>query len=180
MNIQDAWEKALKKTRIIRPRAQELQTFSETNVAYTFLAEALVNRGDTIVRKGEVMVEKPAIVLPSNSPQFEGFDFEKEFEIGQDIITNFLLVRGVSFPSMKYNNKTDSLNIYDGHIDKAIKYYSDMLQRKEDVHSGLVVGPEDCWQFSVLIFTCTQIVKSANSDIRRLLERFRKEDKPRP
>ncbi len=180
MNIQDAWEKALKKTKIIRPRAQELQTFSETNVAYTFLAEALVNRGDTIVRKGEVLVEKPAIVLPSNSPQFEGFDFEKEFEMSQEIVTNFLLVRGVSFPSMKYNNKTDSLNIYDGHIDKAIKYHSDMLQRKEDVYSGLVVGPEDCWQFSVLIFTCTQIVKSANSDIRRLLEKFGKEDRPRP
>ncbi|MBU1146880.1 MAG: hypothetical protein KKD11_00840 [Candidatus Omnitrophica bacterium] len=179
MNIQDAWEKALEKTKIIRPRAQELQTFSDTNITYTFLAEALVNKGDTIVRKGEVVVEKPAIILPSNLPQFEGFDFEKELEIGHEMVMNFLLVRGVSFPSMKYNNKTASLNIYDGHIDKAISYHSDMLQRKEDVHSGLVVGPEDCWQFSVLIFICTQIAKSANSDIRRLLERFRREDNPR-
>ncbi len=67
MNIQDAWEKALKKTKIIRPRAQELQTFSDTNLPYVFLAEALVNRGDTIVRQGEIKVEKPAIILPSNS-----------------------------------------------------------------------------------------------------------------
>jgi len=177
MNIQDAWEKALKKTKIIRPRAQELQTFSDTNLPYVFLSEALVNRGDTIVRKGEVMVEKPAIILPSNLPQFEGFDFEKEFEVGRDMVMNFLIVRGINFPSMKYNNKTGSLNIYDGHIDKAIKYYSDRLQCREDVHAGLVVGPEDCWQFSVLIFICTQIVRSANTDIRKLLERFRREDK---
>lgn len=177
MNIQDAWEKALKKTKIIRPRAQELQTFSDTDLPYVFLAEALVNKGDTIVRQGEVVVEKPAIILPTNFPQFEGFNFEKEFEIGPDTVTNFLIVRGVAFPSMKYNNKTQSLKIYDGHIEKAIAHYSNMLQRKEDVHSGLVVGPEDCWQFSVLIFICSQIARSANSDIRKLLERFRKKDK---
>ncbi len=80
---------------------------------------------------------------------------------------------------MKYDNKAETLKIYDGHIEKAIKHYSNALQRREDVHSGLVIGSEDCWQFSILIFICTQIAKSANSDIRRLLDRFRKEDKPR-
>lgn len=174
MNIQDTWEKALRNTKIIRPRAQELETFSDTGLPYLFLSEALVNRGDTVVRKGEVMVNKPAIILPSNLPHFEGFDFDKEFGFGQDMVTNFLLVRGVTFPSMKYNNKTHSLDIYDGHIEKAISYYCDMLQRKEDVHSGLIVGPEDCWQFCVMIFICSQIARSADSDIRRLLEHFRK------
>ena len=174
MNIQDNWEKALKYTKLIRGRAHDLQTFSDTDLPYIFLAEALVNVGDTVVRKGEIVIQSPAIILPSNMPQFEGFDFEKEFETPQGMVTNFLLVRGVAFPSMKNNNKTSSLNIYDGHIEKATQYYSDILQRKEDVHSGLIVGPEDCWQFSVLIFICTQIAKSANSDIRKLLEGFRK------
>ncbi|MBU3911231.1 MAG: hypothetical protein KKD90_01455 [Candidatus Omnitrophica bacterium] len=175
MNIQDSWEKALKHTKVVRPRAQELQTFSDTELSYIFLAEALVNAGDTIVRKGQVMVEKPAIILPPNLPQFDGFDFEKEFHINQDMVTNFFLIRGVSFPSMKYNNKTDSLKIYDGHVEKAIGYYSDMLERREDVNAGLIVGPEDCWQFSVLIFICTQVARSSNSDIRRIIERFRKD-----
>jgi len=176
MNIQDAWEKALENTRIIRPRAQGLYTFSDTNLPYIFLAQALVNKGDTIVRQGEVIVNKPALILPYNLPQFEGFDFEKEFEVGSDMVTNFFLVRGVIFPSMNYNNKTQSLNIYEGNIEKAIVYYTEMLQRKEDVHSGLIVGPEDCWQFSVLIFICSQIVRSADSDIKKILERFRKKD----
>jgi len=179
MNVQDMWEKALKNTKIVRSRAHDLQTFSDTNLPYIFLAKALVNSGDTIVRRAEVVVEKPSIVLPSNMPQFDGFDFEKEFVTGQDLVTNFLLVRGIAFPSMKYNNETRSLKIYDGHIEKAIAHYSDMLQRREDVHSGLIVGPEDCWQFSVLIFICTQVAKSANSDIRRLLEEFRKRNNPR-
>ena len=78
MNIQDGWEKALKYTKIIRPRPKDLLTFEATEVPYIFLSESLVNLGDTVVRKGQIMVEKPAIILPSNMPQFEGFDFEKE------------------------------------------------------------------------------------------------------
>jgi len=178
MDIQDSWEKALKNTRIIRSRAHDLETFSDTHLPYIFLSEAIVNKGDTVVRKGKILIEKPEIILPSNLPRFEGFDFEKEFDSGHDMLTNFLLVRGVKFPSIKYNNKTLSLKIYDGHIEKAVGYYSDMLQRREEVHSGLVVGPEDCWQFSILIFICSQIAKSANTDLMRLLEHFRKH-KPR-
>lgn len=173
MGIQDSWEKAIKHTKIIRQRPKELLTFAATDVPYIFLAESLVNIGDTVVRKGEVIVEKPAIILPHNLPQFEGFDFEEDLHYGQDMILNFLLVRGVTFPSLKYNNKTHSLDVYDGHLEKAIQYYSDRLQREEDVHRGLVIGPDDCWQFSVLIFIATQIVKSADGDIKRLLERFK-------
>ncbi len=77
MNVQDMWEKAIKNTEIIRSRAHDLRTFSDTSLPYIFLAKALVNSGDTIVRSADVVVEKPAIVLPSNLPQFEGFDFEK-------------------------------------------------------------------------------------------------------
>jgi len=173
MNIQDSWEKALKHTKIIRQRPKELLTFQATDVPYIFLGESLVNMGDTVVRKGEILVEKPGIILPHNLPQFEGFDFEESLHYGQDMVLNFLIVRGVTFPSLKYNNKTHSLEVYEGHIDKAIGYYSDKLQREEDVNRGLVIGPDDCWQFSILIFIATQILKSADGDIRRLLERFK-------
>jgi hypothetical protein len=173
MSIQDGWEKALKNTNIIRPRSKDLLTFEATEVPYIFLSESSVNLGDTVVRKGQVKVEKPAIIMPNNMPQFEGFDFEKEFHSGQDMLLNFLLVRGVTFPSLKYNNRTYSLDIYEGHLEKAIEHYSDKLQRGEDVANGLITGPEESWQFSVLIFIATQIMRSADSDIRRLLEKFK-------
>jgi hypothetical protein len=66
MNIQDGWEKALKNTRIIRPRSKDLLTFEATEVPYILLSESSVNLGDTVVRKGRMMVEKPAIILPNN------------------------------------------------------------------------------------------------------------------
>ncbi|HXV28339.1 MAG TPA: hypothetical protein VD913_05165 [bacterium] len=173
MDIQSNWEKALKQTEIVRPRVQPLHTFDATQLPYIFLAESLVNAGDTVVRKGEIMVEKPAIILPQNLPQFEGFEFEKEFDSHQDYLSTFFMVRGIKFPSMKYNNKTESLDIHEGKMRQAIELYRNELQRKEDVSTGLLTGPEDCWQFSVLIFICSQIFRQADGDIKRLFDKFR-------
>jgi hypothetical protein len=180
MDIEELWGKALKDTEIIRPRVKELQTFEATELPYVFLAGSTVNAGDTVVRKGEVLVEKPSLMLPTYSPQFQGFDFEEELKVNQGLLTNFLLIRGIRFPSLKYNNKTLSLDIYEGELKKAVGYYMDSLQRQEDVQTGLITGPEDCWQLSILIFICTQVARSADSDIQRLLEEYRKKNKHKP
>ena len=173
MDIHDSWEKALKSTEIIRPRVQPLQTFEATEIPYVFLAESALNHGDTVVRKGEVTVEKPAILLPPNLPQFEGFEFDKELKGVEDYLTTFLLVRGIRFPSMKYENKIASLDVREEKLSKAVEFFSHALQQQENVSTGLVIGPEDCWQFSVLIFICGQITRSAEGDIRKLFDRFK-------
>lgn len=178
MDIQEYWEKALKHTEIHRPRVRPLLTFEATRLPYIFLAESLVNQGDTVVRRGEVLVERPSLILPSDFPRFEGFDFEKEWHTSQDVITNFLLFRGVRFPSLKYNNRTSSLEVYEGGLSKAIKHYLKELEHSENVSTGLMSGPEDCWQFSVLIFICAQVIRSADGDIRKLLEELRKKSGP--
>jgi len=172
MNIHESWEKALKATEIIRPRVQPLQTFESTPIPYIFLAESALHHGDTVVRKGEVTVEKPSIILPPHLPQFEGFDFEEKFSGVEDYLTTFLLVRGIRFPSMKYENKIESLDIREEKLARVAEFLLNTLQRQENVSTGLVIGPEDCWQFSILIFICGQIVRSAEGDIRKLFERF--------
>lgn len=174
MDIQERWEKALRKTEIIRPRMQSLNAFAATRVPYTLLSESVVNIGDTVVRKGEVVVEKPSIVLPFNLPHFEGFDFEDQMRASDETIMNFFLVRGVSFPSFKYNNRTDSIQVYEGGLSKAMNHHLSLLQQNEDVHSGLLTGPEDAWQFSILIFTGGQILRSADGDIRSFFDDYRR------
>lgn len=173
MDIHDAWEKALKRTEIVRPRIQPLATFEATQLPYVFLAESAVNHGDTVVRRGEVTVEKPSIILPPHLPQFEGFEFDKQFSGVEDYLTTFLLVRGIRFPSMKYENKIASLDLREESLSKAVAFFSQELQRQENVSTGLVIGPEDCWQFSVLIFICGQITRSAEGDIRKLFDGFK-------
>lgn len=170
MNIQDIWDKAVRKTEIVRPRVLPLQTHAATHLPYICLSESSVNVGDTAVRRGEVVVEKPTIVLPMNAPQFEGFDFEKEMHVNEEFFKSFLLVRGVQFPAMKYNNKSYSLDVFEGGLSKAIEHFKTELQNSENVHTGLVAGPEECWQFSVLLFVCSQVARSVDGDIRRLLD----------
>ena len=174
MDIEHAWTKALKETEIIRSRVQALLPLSTTRVPYILLSESSVNYGDTVVRKGDLYVEKPSLIVPPNNPQFHGFEFDEEQGFNQNSFINFLIVRGVTLPSLNYNNQTNILDVYEGKLSAAVKHYRDLLQRQENVDTGLLLGPEDAWQFSLLIFTCTQIARNVNADIRRLLDEYHK------
>jgi len=174
MDSTSAWEKALRETEIIRSRVIGLQTFSETHVPYILLSPSTINEGDTVVRTGEVLIHRPSLILPPNIPQLEGFDFEDEGSFQENTMINFLMVRGISLPSMKYDNKISSLNVFEGKIDDAIGVYGNRLQREENTSAGLLCGPDEVWQFSLLIFICSQIAKNSSTDIRRLLDEHHK------
>ena len=172
MDIQELWDKALKQTEVIRSRAQDLATFETTALPYIFLAESGVNVGDAVVRKGQVFVERPSLILPS--PQLEGFAFDTELNLSEDAVVNFLLVRGVKFPSLRFHHELSSLDVREGSLQNAIDHFADQLAQREDVHTGLVVGPEEAWQFSVLILVGSLIIRSAEGDLRRLFDSWRK------
>jgi len=173
MDLGEKWEKALAKTEIIRFRISYLSTFETTGIPYIFLAESAVNLGDTVLRQGKVLVHRTAIILPEDMPQFEGFEFEKDYRVNADMVRMFLLVRGISFPSLKYEHEISKLDIYEGQLEKAKTHFKQELERREDVETGLIIGPEDCWQFSLLIYVGLLISKSLPSDLRRLWERFK-------
>ena len=166
MSIDELWDKALKQTEIIRSRVLELATFDATMMPYIFLAESGVNAGDTVVRKGQILVERPSLILPT--PQFEGFEF------AEDMVLNYLLVRGVKFPSLRYRHELSSLDLREGSLAQAIDHFHDQMTRAEDVQTGLVVGPEDAWQFSILILVGSLMSRSAEGDLRRLLESWKR------
>lgn len=174
MDLERNWERALQKTEIIRPRIQPLSSAESTMLPYILLSETGGGSPDTFVRKGRVLVEKPALILPPNNPQWEGFDWSSEKRREADGLLNFLLVRGVQFPSMRYNNQTESFSVYDGGLNEASEHFKKSLQKEENLSAGLVLGPEDCWQFSVLVFICSQVLKSADGDIRTLLDNYRR------
>lgn len=174
MNIQELWKKAIKTTEIIRPRVKPLFSDKATEVNYIFLAESKINAGDTVVRKGEVTVQKPELIMPHQLPIFENFDFDKNMGISDDTVVNFFLVRGVTFPTFKYKSNVSTLDIFEGGLDNARAKYGQELQRKEDVHTGLVIGDEECWQFCILILLADIISKGTSSDIKKLLDDFKR------
>lgn len=178
MELMEKWNKAVQETRILRSRMRNLLAFEGTELPYVALASSSVNLGDTAVRKGKVMVHRPLIVLPSRFlPQFEGFDFEEDYEVDSDKIRRFLLMRGISFPSLKYCNETHTVDVFEGCLEKAMDHFSREMERREDVHSGLMVGPDACWQFSILIYVATLAVRSVPDDLEKLLDHInRKRD----
>jgi hypothetical protein len=173
MDLEEKWNKAITQTEIIRLRISYLSTFDTTAIPYIFLAESTVNLGDTVVRRGRVLVQKPAIILPEDMPQFEGFEFEQDYKVNSDMVRMFLLVRGISFPSLKYEHEVSNLDIYEGALEKAKGYFKQELERTEDAETGLIIGPEDTWQFSLLIYVGLLISKSLPSDLIKLWERFK-------
>lgn len=179
MDLDEKWERAVRETKIIKYRLRNLLAFDSTELPYISLAPSAVNIGDTVVRKGRVIVHRPLIILPHGPfAQFEGFDFE-ELNLSGDDVRRFLLMRGISFPTLKYRNETHSLDIFEGELEKAIAYFSEKLEREEDVYSGLIAGPEDTWQFSILIYVAAMAVRSASSDIEQIIEELRRRKKYR-
>src|SRR5688572_18808954 len=134
MNIPETWEKALRNTTLVRPRVQPLETFAPTELPYVLLTES---GPDSTVRRGKVTVERPSIVLPLNLPQFQGFEFDKG--VDPSLVTGFLLVRGVSFPSFKYSHETTLKDTHPGPLSKALTKYQDELARKEDTVTTLLI-----------------------------------------
>lgn len=170
MDLNEKWEKALESTDIIKSSSTSLSTVDATKLPYTYLAESEINVGDTLVRKGKVVVHKPSIVLPSSFPQFDGFEFKKHFDVDDDMVRTFLMVRGVSFPSFRYANEVASLEVYEGSLSQAADHFADRLAWREDIETALITGADDCWQFSILIFAASMVSKSAPRDIQKFLD----------
>jgi len=175
-DIEQLWEKAKEKTEVVRARVKNLSTFSQTAVPYIFLAESSVNEGNIVVRKGKIIVEKPLIVLPQDMPQFEGFDFEEELNVSQELVQTFFLMRGIRFPSLKYNNTVYELDLEESSLSKSVENHKKRLERKENVSTALVLGPEDCWQFSLLFYIASLVGRCARVDIMNLLNKMYKEE----
>ena len=174
MDIEEGWDKARKRTEILRMRLQDLATFEATVVPYIFLGESSVNAGDTVVRKGQVLIERPSIALPWFSPQFKGFEFESDLHVSEDAVATFLLMRGIHFPSLKYRHQLSALDLLEGSLQQAANRFEDQLKRAEDIKTGLVIGPEGAWQFSILLLVGALVVRSAEGDLRRILDEWRK------
>jgi hypothetical protein len=172
MDFESLWDKALKGTEVVRSRITDLATFEATPLPYIFVAESSVNAGDTVVRQGQVMVERAALIMPT--PRFEGFELEDGLQVSEDALLNFFLVRGIRFPSLRYRHEHSSLTVREGSLQQAVTFYREQLQQREDVHTGLVLGPEDAWQLSILILVGQAVVRSAEGDVRRLLDEWRR------
>jgi hypothetical protein len=172
IDLEKKWSEALKKTKIIRTRYAKLNTFNKTILPYVLINKSIVNKGMTVIREGKVEVSPAMIHLPDGSPIFDGFNFFDTTEYHDETIKTFLLVRGIKLPSLKYSNDEIKLELSENTVDEVIKDYLELLSRKEDLETGIILGIPEVWQFSLLIYIISNISKSIQSDIKNIFDNF--------
>ncbi len=172
MDLEEKWQRVVKETKIIRACLTGLSSIHSTTLPYVFLGSSLVNEGDTVVRTGKITVDRPMIVLPKNLPQFKGFELQDDLGVNEDFFRSFLLIRGISFPSLKYQHESSTLDVFEGDVNQAISFHGNLLERKEDINTGLLVGPADAWQISVLVYVSILMQNSVPKDLESFLEDF--------
>ncbi len=175
MDIEAIWEKALKETEIHRQRLEYLSTFQPTQVFYILLSKSEISPDDTVVRKGVVEVMQPVIIVPPDYPILEGFNFKEDIGLEMDSVRAFLYMRGVRLPSLKYYNKTFTLDVWEVPLSDALSRVKNDLARREDTKTGLIVGPNDAWQFSLLIYVASLIDRSFEHDLKKIREKHFRE-----
>ena len=174
MDFEEKWQEAIAHTQIYSSYKHRLSRYEATTLPYTFLGASLINHGDTVVRKGLVVVDKPLIFLPRNIPRFTGFELEEELGVDEDKLRFFFMIRGINFPSLKYKHEISTIDVVEKDPEEAISFYRNEIERKEDLETGLIFGPIETWQLSVLFYVSVLINRSTSKDLEHYLEEIKK------
>lgn len=174
MELEEKWQRTLEETKIARFYRYPLSNIHATSLPYIFLGASAINVGDTVVRKGKIVVDRPLILLPKNLPQFFGFDLEKDLDVDEDALRLFFLVRGIRFPSLKYQHESATIDVVENYPEHAAKSFKNELESKEDLMTGLIVGNAEFWQLAVLLYVTLVIGRSVPSDMEKFMDDLRR------
>lgn len=162
---------AVRNTKILRARKNYLFTFGNTRLPYVMVANSLINAGSSVIRTGEVVVEKPQIIISNDSSAFEGFDIDRSL-VDLDQVKFALMSRGISFPQMNYKNSTQFLEVVSDKLEVIIERQMNQFEDANDSRVGLIQCREDTWNLSLLHYVLTQVIRSSTSNMQEYLERY--------
>ena len=171
MEMEEALKLAQADTQFIRVRKNLLYTFGTTRLPYICLSQSLARPDDIIVRRGEVMADKPQIAVPGLDFSFEGFSGADE-DLEADTLA-ILLARRISMPPSKYVNKAGGEVMETGPIAAAIDRALNRLDSDNDIRTAVISAPEKVWGLSVLLYIGSQVARSAPSNVHEHFERLR-------
>ena len=170
----DFWY-AVHNTQIVRAPSRALETFGETRINYSQLAELPDVPGKVRVREGRLEAHKPLLITPEAYVQEElsGFgdqarqylDFLKQH---QDSIRILQYGYRLSQESFSEQIVTDSLDAVAERVGEEVK-------RSEDPFAVVIKGVDDPWDVSLIHFFWMHVNASAPVNVRDF-ERARREE----
>ena len=159
--------KALQLTHVLRPPKQHLATFGTTNLRYYLVTEpaykdVVSGEEESVIREGNVVSRKPAIVTPTYILNLEGF--------GQDTRTYMeALIRrfGPNSPGLLYDyrNEPGNLEIVGGQVSEVARRIADDLDRRSVDSAAVIVGLDELWDVSLMKFIYEYTAASLSSNV---------------
>lgn len=141
---------ALRHTELVRAPRQKLTTFGVSNVHYYLLTEPMDTVGETRVREGRVLAEKPRIVTAGYFVNaLEGFgedaraqaiEMLNRFEMDPDIL------------EYKYTNELGNAWVLSEKIGDVVLKLANKIDEENDAMGAVLKGPDDAWQISLMKF----------------------------
>ncbi|MDR0867511.1 MAG: hypothetical protein LBP75_03420 [Planctomycetota bacterium] len=151
--------------RVLKERKNPLFTFGPTKLPYLCLTAV---GDDTLIRAGEVVSDKPKIVIPGRDFEFSGFD-DEDTDGGLPV----LIARGVKMPTASYTNKEQPARRVSDNLAAAAAREIARLNDANDTRTGVICAPEQVWRLSLLLYVGQQIARSSESNLAEHLERLR-------
>ena len=144
MNPNEMLKASYETTHIIRERKYSLYTFGDTRLPYYFVSRSELDSKDTVVREGNVVVEKPQILLPGTMGVFEGFEFDEDMGVDENDVQHLLIARKILLPSLKYTNHESNMEVLFEQRNKngnwtgyTSNYMSIEVESENDLHNQI-------------------------------------------
>jgi len=162
-----------RQTEVLRAPKQHLATFGITNIHYYLVTEPsyadLVGEvRETVVREGDVHVERPQIVTP-----FYLLNLFQGFEHGREFAEYLVETYGAQSPGLlySYRNEPKDTSIVSDPLAVVAGRLEEMLEREGRALAAIVKGVDHLWDVSLMKFVYDLTMGSLGQNVREMAAR---------
>lgn len=161
---------AVRNTKILRPPKQSLATFGTTNIYYYLLTEPVYKDmvedvGETVIREGRVIAQKPKVVTPYYLSQLEGFSSEARRYFDMLISKHDTNVAGLFYG---YRNEPKELNIVSDGLLAVVDRLNAEIDKRGEPLTSIIKGEDELWDVSLMQFIYEITGSSVQNNLRQM------------
>jgi len=161
---------AVRNTKILRPPKQSLATFGTTNIYYYLLTEPVYKDmvedvGETVIREGRVIAQKPKVVTPYYLSQLEGFSSEARRYFDMLISKHGTNVAGLFYG---YRNEPKELNIVSDGLLAVVDRLNAEIDKRGEPLTSIIKGEDELWDVSLMQFIYEITGSSVQNNLRQM------------
>ena len=162
------FKKIMRQSQVLRMPKSNISTFDKTCFKYCYLSRYQKHKNKTCVRKGNIMVHKPLIMLPEYFHHMvNGFDQEEASDFADKILGS--PKKGIRTLGYRFKHTCEHTSIQLRPIEAiAMKMFMDMKDQPERI---IVTGHEDFWEICLLKFLFKIVERSFKVNFEELEER---------